>query len=117
MTFLPTICNNSTLLISSFYKIWCRRRRPRKWPKTAKEHWENSRSRGVYQSIWKILKGETIEISVPSQPAILFSLVMAPKGPFGPFFGPEWVWGQYKNANLGTTPKLLVKMGPTQLDY
>ena len=51
------------------------------------------------------------------QPYILIFPSRAPKGPFWPFFGPQGVWGRSENANLAATQKLLVKMGPTQLDY
>ena len=36
---------------------------------------------------------------------------------FWPFFGPSGGQGQSKNANLAAMRKLLMKMGPTQLDY
>ena len=42
---------------------------------------------------------------------------VAPKGPFRPFFGPRGVWGRSENANLAATRKLLMRIGPTQLDY
>ena len=42
---------------------------------------------------------------------------VAPKGPFWPFFGPRGVWGRSENADLAATRKLLLEMGPTQLDY
>ena len=61
--------------------------------------------------------GKTTEISVASSPSIPFFPWVAPKGPFWPFFGPRGVWGRSENANLAATQKLLVKMGPTQLDY
>jgi len=88
-----------------------------KRPKTAVGHWEKGRSRGVYESIRKTPTGKTKQISVASSPSIPFFPWVAPKGPFWPFFGPRGVWGRSKNADLAATQKLLMKMGPTRLDY
>ena len=82
--------------------------RYRKWPKTAVSHWEKDRSQGVLESIRK--RGDMAKILMPSHPSTQFSPVMATKGPFGPFFGPEGVWGSIRNWQL------LLEMGPTQLD-
>ena len=88
-----------------------------KRPKTAVGHWEKGRSRAVYESIRKIPTGKTKQISVASSPSIPFFPWVAPKGPFWPFFGPRGVWGRSENADLAATRKLLLEMGPTQLDY
>ena len=71
----------------------------------------------LYESIQKIPKGETTKILVALSPSIPFFPWVAPKGPFWPFFGPRGVWGRSENANLAATRKLLLEMGPTQLDY
>ena len=85
--------------------------------KTAVGHWEKGRSRGVYESIRKTPTGKTKQISVASSPSIPFFPWVAPKGPFWPLFGPRGVWGRSENADLAATRKLLLEMGPTQLDY
>ena len=84
---------------------------------TEKKEKEKGRSRGVYESIPKTPTDKTKQISVASSPSIPFFPWVAPKGPFWPFFGPRGVWGRSKNANLAATRKLLLEMGPTQLDY
>ena len=83
----------------------------------AKGHWEKLRRRAVYARILKTPRGKTTEISLASTLSIPFFAWVAPKGPFWPFFGPQGVKGRSENANLAATQKLLVKMGPTQLDY
>ena len=52
-----------------------------------------------------------------SSPSIPFFPWVPANGPFWPVFGPRGVWGRSKNANLAVTRKLLMEMGPTQLDY
>merc|ERR1711954_86009 len=88
-----------------------------KRPKMAVGHWMKVRSRGIYESIRKTPTGKTTKISVALSPSIPFFPWVAPKGPFWPFFGPRGVRGRSENANLAAKQKLLVKMGPTQLDY
>ena len=78
---------------------------------------KTGRSRAVYESIRKIPMGKTKQILVASSPSIPFFPWVAPKGPFWPFFGPRGVWGRSENADLAATRKLLLEMGPTQLDY
>ena len=64
-----------------------------KRPKTAVGHWEKGLSRGVYESIWKIPKGEMTEISVAcisislaTIPPVVFSSVLCtPWGKSGPW--------------------------------
>ena len=73
--------------------------------------------RGVYESIRKIPQGEKTHILLALSLSIPFFPWVAPKEPFWPFFGPRGVRGRSENANLAATQKLLVKMGPTQLDY
>ena len=50
---------------------------------------QKGRSRAVYELIQKIPRGETTEILVPLQALIQFFPLMAPNGPFWPFFGPQ----------------------------
>ena len=83
----------------------------------AKGHWEKLRCRAVYARILKTPRGKTTEISLASTLSIPFFAWVAPKGPFWPFFGPRVVWGQSENDDLAATRKLLLEMGPTQLDY
>ena len=85
--------------------------------KTAVGHWEKGRSRAVYESIRKTPTGKTRQILVASSPSIPFFPWVPANGPFWPVFGPRGVWGRSKNANLAVTRKLLLEMGPTQLDY
>ena len=61
--------------------------RTRQWAKTDFRR-KTGRSRAVYESIRKIPRGETTEISVPSHALIWFYPLMARNGPFRPFFGP-----------------------------
>ena len=83
----------------------------------ARGHWEKLRSRAIYESIRKTPTGEMRQILVASSPSIPFFPWVPTNGPFWPFFGPRGVWGRSKNANLAATRKLLMEMGPTQLDY
>merc|ERR1719234_142208 len=54
------------------------------------DFWQKTgRSRAVYELIRNIPRGETTEISVPSQALIRFFPSMARNGPFRPFFAPQ----------------------------
>ena len=82
-----------------------------------KGRWEKLCCRAVYARILKTPMGQTTEIPLASSLSIPFFAWVAPKGPFWPFFGPRGVWGRSENADLAATRKLLLEMGPTQLDY